>query len=85
MAYLLGKHPSVVVGGLSERQERTRHLQAFWNAFRDFHPNHPVYQEHSTNLDRVIPVAWHGDEGRGKKRGLTAVISIESVIGIYTS
>ena len=85
MRYLMQHDPSVVVGGITDRHERARHLRSFWHAYKDCHPAHPVFTEHSSNLDRVLPVAWHGDEGRGKKRGMTCVVSFESVIGLYTS
>jgi len=35
-------------------------------------------------LDNIIPIAWHGDEGRGKRRGNTVCVSMESVIGVET-
>ena len=35
-------------------------------------------------LDNSIPIAWHGDEGRGKRRGNTVCVSMESVIGVET-
>ncbi len=83
--YLMTHKPSLLVGGILEHRDRLQHLQAFWHAYRDFHPEHPVYREHAANLSRVIPVCWHGDEGRGKKRGQTVCISVEAVIGLYTS
>ena len=85
LQYLMQHDPSVVVGGICDQQQRALHLQAFWRAYRDVNPHHPVFSEHGSNLSRVIPICYHGDEGRGKKRGMTAVISIEAVIGIYTS
>ena len=85
MHYLLNNCPSVVVGGILDRPERSRHLQAFWELYRSVHPNHPVYSEHGGHLHAVIPVCYHGDEGRGKRRGNTLCISFESCIGIYTS
>ena len=85
LAYLMQHHPSVVVGGVSEHQERAQHLKAFWHAYQQWHPEHPVFREHGSDLSRVLPICWHGDEGRGKKRNQTVVISIESCIGIYTS
>ena len=83
--YLMQHQPSVLIGGLVEERDRIQHLEAFWTAYKDFHPQHPVYSEHAGNLSRVVPVCWHGDEGRGKKRGHTIAISLEAVIGIYTS
>jgi hypothetical protein len=85
LAYLMQHEPAVVVGGFDDRQQRAHHLQAFWHAYRDSHPHHPVYEEHGSDLSRVIPLSYHGDEGRGKKRGNTIVISIEAVMGLYSN
>ena len=84
LKYLIQHHPSVVVGGIPQQEDRIRHLTGFWKAYKDYNPEHPVFSEHHSNLARVIPICWHGDEGRGKKRGQTVVISIEAVLGIFT-
>lgn len=85
LQYLLEKHVDVLVGGLQCPQERAQHLDAFWQGFRLHHGDHMVFEEHGGSLSRVIPLCWHGDEGRGKRRGNTVVVSLESPIGIQTA
>lgn len=84
MKFLMSHHPSLVVGGIKDPTLRSQHLQAFWEAYKENHPHHPVFREHEHGLCRVIPMCYHGDEGRGKRRGNTTVLSMESVLGIYT-
>lgn len=81
MEYLITHHPGVLVGGFQSSPERARHLDAFWAAFRLQNNYHVVYEEHNDHLPTVIPLAFHGDEGRGKRRGNTAVVSCGAVIG----
>ena len=83
-AYLLRTHPALFAGGILDEVEQGRHLQGFWQAYKQFHPSHPVFREHGENLSRVIPVLWRGDEGRGKRRGNTTVISLEAALGAWT-
>ena len=77
--YLLTHHPAVLVGGVSTQPERSAHLKAFWSAFELTQGDHEVYNHHRDNLSNVIPIGWHGDEGRGKRRGNTAVLMVERV------
>lgn len=83
--YLVNHHPGVLVGGLQSQVDRAEHLQAFWQAFRLQHQDHIVYSEHDGQLETVIPIYWHGDEGRGKRRGNTAVVAMECVFGNQTA
>ena len=84
LKYMIERHPDVLVGGLQCPQERAIHLQAFWEGFRLQHPDHVVFQEHNDALSYVFPLYHHGDEGRGKRRGNTVVVSLETPIGITT-
>lgn len=84
LQYLMTHHPDVMVGGLDSALERSVHLHAFWEGFRVKHPQHKIFDEHNNNLQSCLPVYWHGDEGRGKRRGNTCVVSIETPIGIHT-
>lgn len=82
--FLMKNHPGVLVGGLPTVAERALHLKTFWEGFRLANKNHEVFQEHNDNLERVLPLFWHGDEGRGKRRGNTVVVSCETVFGTNT-
>lgn len=81
---LMKKAPGLLVGGFRDAGDRGVMLQSFWEAYRQNHPSHPVFVEHAGSLNRVVPISWHGDEGRGKRRGNTIVISWEATIGIET-
>lgn len=85
LRYLMMHHPSVVVGGLEEPADRCHHLKAFWEAYRQHHPSHPIFKHHNEDLQFILPLAWHGDEGRGKRRGNTVVIGLETPLGLSTS
>ena len=77
LGYLLKKEPQLLfgAGGIDS-------LPAFWHGYRMYHEGHIVFSDHHQSLHRVIPLAVHGDEGRGKRRSSTTVVSIESVLGI---
>ena len=83
--YLMTHHPSVLAGGLQSETDRSLHLEAFWEAFRLAHGDHQVFSEHAHSLCNCLPLAWHGDEGRGKRRGNTVVVSIETPFSVMTS
>ena len=83
--YLMTYHPGVLVGGLQTDTDRAHNLEAFWEGFRLQNGDHQVYREHSDNLSRVLPLFWHGDEGRGKRRGNTVVVSCQTPFGTSTA
>lgn len=41
-------------------------LSSFWELYKTVRPSHRVYTAHAQQLHRVIPMYYHGDEGRGK-------------------
>ena len=53
---------------------------AFWRNYQVQHPSHMVYTEHQ-NLETVVPILLHGDEGRAVKRTNYLVLSMESPLG----
>ena len=85
VTFLMTHHPSVLVGGVQSETERAVHLESFWEAFRLTNGDHKVYVEHPNSLSSCLPMAWHGDEGRGKRRGNTVVVSCEAVFSVMTS
>ena len=78
--YFLRKAPFLLVGGNGD-EVRPR-LQKFWEAFRNHHPTHQVYQAHANELDRCIPYMFHGDEGKGPKRATFMDFSFETPFGL---
>ena len=85
IGYMLEKHPELLVGGLQNSGERASHIKAFWSAFHLTEPNHMVFQEHPDSLEYVLPLCLHGDEGRGKRRSKTTVVSLETPFGVMTA
>ena len=87
VSILDGKNPEVMVGGLGSASERAQNLRTFWHCYKLHSGDHDVFAEYGdgSGLDNIIPVAWHGDEGRGKRRGNTVCVSMEAVIGVETA
>lgn len=81
MTYLLGHCPRVLFG-TSDVSIATSHLNAFWEAYKEYHPTHEIFRAYPDELSSTIPLAVHGDEGRGKRRSQTTVVSYEAVLGI---
>ena len=57
-------------------------LSSWWTLYQQHHPGHQVFEAHSTELHRVIPILLYGDEGHGPKRGNFLVWSCETPFGI---
>lgn len=80
LKFLIEKHP-IVVFGTPDHQKAQQSLVAFWKGYSQYHPTHEAFAL-GEPLHRLIPVALHGDEGRGKRRSQTTVFSMEAVLGI---
>lgn len=78
--YFTNSCPTVLCGGKDALEMETL-CESFWKAYQVHHPTHEVFATHNGNLRRVIPLAFHGDEGKGKRRSSTTVTSLEAVIG----
>ena len=62
-------------------------LKEFWRRFKILKPDHQIWGEadkHKVDMSRCLPVALHGDEGRGRKRGPFLVVAYHSLIGFGT-
>ncbi|OLP74798.1 hypothetical protein AK812_SmicGene45560 [Symbiodinium microadriaticum] len=78
LSYLLQHDPDIVwVGGVPQ----TRCL-AFWRAYYQYHPTHMVFQKFSAQeLEHVIPIMLHGDEGSGSKKQPVSIVNFQTVWG----
>lgn len=74
--------PDLLFGGASHMKEQSQQLQTFWQHYRAFHPCHIAFHEFPHNLEQVIPLVLHGDEGRGLRKGNCAVLTLESPLGL---
>ena len=81
LQYLIDNHPRVVFGKPT-LQEGMASVRAFWGGYAEFHKTHEVFLRNYSDIGRVVPVAIHGDEGKGKRRSQTTVISFEAVLGM---
>ena len=81
--HLLERAPEILMGGC-DTVEGQRLLSTFWSTYRECHPTHTVFQEHADSLSTVLPLAVHGDEGRGVRKGNTCLLTVESVLGMAT-
>jgi hypothetical protein len=75
LQFLVEKKAHSVHGGVPNA------IAAFWECYEKVHPSHETFVTHS-DFAKVIPVCLHGDEGRGKRRSQTAVVSFECVLGM---
>ena len=81
--FLLGKAPELLMGGAESIHQGECQLHSFWECYRKSHGEHEIFSQCSASeLKNVVPVALHGDEGRGLRRGNTCVMSAEAVIGV---
>ena len=82
--YLLRKAPELLMGGCRDRCQGQVHLQEFWESYEKYHPEHRMFvgDQPSRRWDNTVPLALHGDEGRGKKKSNTTVLSMEVCIGV---
>ena len=85
--FLLEKATELVMGGVRSLEQGRSQLEAFWSNYENFHPTHRLFKEsHPARSKRnTLAVCFHGDEGRGKKKGNTAVLMFESCLGVGTA
>ena len=71
--FLLGGHD---IGGSAYMDM----LEEFWDNFRLVDDSHPIYQKDPSRRKRTIPIALHGDEGRGLSRAPVLILSYQVLI-----
>lgn len=80
---ILEKYPRFLLGGYCPFQDRDAALdmfENFWANFKHVDPEHPVHQKPLEQRRRTIPIALHGDEGRGLAKVPLLVISFQAII-----
>lgn len=86
MKYLLECHREILLGGFKNLDDGVDLLKGWWQNFQRMQPTHQVFQHRdSQELGYTVPLYLYGDEGKGKKRGNTAVFSIETPFGLHTA
>lgn len=80
---LLNMHPSFVLGGhqVTDTEEFTSIFREFWGNFELAQPEHPIFSLF-TDAQRkyTVPMALHGDEGRGLSKIPVLVLSYQFII-----
>ena len=84
--FLIGKHPEVLCGGFREDSDIANLLGSWWENYGFNHPGHAVGTSDMQH-DRAfcIPISLYGDEGRGRRRGNTALVTMEATFGLHTA
>ena len=86
MEFLLRKHCMHICAGLKRPHEERQDaiFDEFWSRYKCSNPEHPVFnleREGRLRLSRCIPVVYHGDEGRGRRRHPFLVTSFTPILG----
>lgn len=84
--YLIKKAPELLMGGCPHLHDGQAHLESFWRSYRHTHPSHTIFAEShdERRLSNTFALSFHGDEGRGLKRGNTTVLMMETNLGVDT-
>eukprot|EP00435_Cladocopium_sp_Y103_P053180 s214_g17.t1 len=83
--YILDKYPEILAGGFTKDSDIVKLLSSWWDAFEDNQPTHAVFQLPKEDRSMTIPLYLYGDEGRGRRRGNTCVVCLETVFGLSTA
>jgi len=69
-SYLLERFPSKLLAGHTnpDASRFQNLLTQWWQAFRVLQPEHDVYTRYGDELDSVLPMKLHCDEGTGQRR-----------------
>ena len=87
MTFLVEKAPELLMGGVQNLKQGCRQLGSFWQNYKKLHPTHRLFQDAhpSRTTSNTFAMCFHGDEGRGKKKGNTAVLMMETCLGVNTA
>lgn len=86
LEYSLDNGGHWILGGrdLEVWEEFSGELTAFWTRFRALAPNHPYFnQSGPEDWAMTLPLALHGDEGRGKAKKACMVMSAQSMLPLH--
>ena len=80
---LLKSHPRILFGGFETGPDAEHLCEIFWERFEGYHPEHLIYQHYTKEeRKRIIPVAFHGDKGRGVNKTPLFSFSWEVMFGL---
>ena len=58
-------------------------LCGFWENFRKSEPTLPLFKEDSVDYSTCIPIALHGDEGRGRQKQPVMCVGVQPILPIH--
>lgn len=83
-AKIMETHPSFFLGGYDLHTQCKSYedmFSYFWDNFEGVQATHPVYMEKTREeRARCVPIALHGDEGRGLNKVPVLIVSFQVVI-----
>ena len=71
---------------LDEAASFRKELHTFWQRYKVVDPSHPFYGGHGAHESSwwsAIPIALHGDEGRGKSKNPIMVVSAQPLLPLF--
>lgn len=84
MEAMFKEYPNFFLGGFNSDHDGLESRKAmftrFWERFRTCQPSHPIYQRTEEQRSCTIPIALHGDEGRGLARIPVLVLAYQVII-----
>lgn len=75
--FMCGGHDPCTQEGLQQVQHM---FKQFWDDFKSVQPGLPIYQRTADEQMRTVPIAIHGDEGRGLGKTPILVLSYQLII-----
>ena len=85
MKSILETYPKFLLGGYDPfdtlgQQQYMQMFANFWKNFKMVRPDHEIYQRPEADRQVAIPIAIHGDEGRGLGKSPVLIISYQVMI-----
>ena len=80
---IMANFPKFFLGGWDRDLDCAKYeamFSLFWKNFEGLQPNHPIYSKPADIRARSVPIAIHGDEGRGLAKVPLLVISFQVLI-----
>lgn len=80
---IMASFPKIFLGGYDLHRDTEKYMDmfaTFWMNFEPLQSAHPVYQKTPEERQWCVPIALHGDEGRGLAKVPLLVISFQVLI-----
>ena len=80
-SFALGGHAVLFGNTLDATDLISKTLHEFWSRYQQQDPEFPYFRESSeSEWSHAIPIALHGDEGRGKGKKPVMVIAVQTLL-----